>query len=274
MSKQERTKKAMDALRLVGLDGYEKNMPSELSGGMQQRVGLARALANEPKILLMDEAFSALDPLIRTQMQDELLELQAKMHKTIVFITHDLDEALKLGDRIAILGPDGRIRQIGTAEEILARPADEYVDRFVEKVDRTKVITASSIMRRTPTVTIGRDGPHLAVRIMEEHGISTLYVIDEERRLVGLITVDDAVDMLKKGEKSIDSIVQKDVYTTNMDTTVSDLITTAVTARYPIAVADEDHVFHGIVDRATILGEVSEEADDSKAPKTLAEHAG
>jgi glycine betaine/proline transport system ATP-binding protein len=271
MAKEERNSKAMDALKLVGLQGYEKNMPSELSGGMQQRVGLARALANNPEILLMDEAFSALDPLIRTQMQDELLELQAKMHKTIVFITHDLDEALKLGDRILILGPDGTVRQIGTAEEILANPADDYVDRFVEKVDRTKVITAASIMRRTPTVTIPKNGPHFAVRLMEEKGTSALYVIDDQRRVQGIVTIDDTVELLKKEEKSLESIIIKDIYTTYQDTTVADLITTAVTAKYPIAVIDQDNVFHGIVDRAAVLGEVGEEADDSKKPRSLSE---
>ncbi|MFP4490885.1 MAG: glycine betaine/L-proline ABC transporter ATP-binding protein, partial [Spirochaetaceae bacterium] len=150
MEKEERREKALKAIELVGLKGYEFSMTDELSGGMQQRVGLARALANDPEVLLMDEAFSALDPLIRSQMQDELLELQTKMHKTIVFITHDLDEALKIGDRIAILGPDGKIRQIGTSEEIISNPADDYVEAFVENVDKTKVITVESIMHKVP----------------------------------------------------------------------------------------------------------------------------
>ncbi|HDQ13539.1 MAG TPA: glycine betaine/L-proline ABC transporter ATP-binding protein, partial [Sediminispirochaeta sp.] len=167
MDKEERSKKAMAAIELVGLKGYENSMPDELSGGMQQRVGLARALANNPEVLLMDEAFSALDPLIRNQMQDELIELQAKMHKTIVFITHDLDEALKLGDRILILGPDGTSRQLGTPEEILSDPADDYVAKFVEKVDKTKVITVSTIMRKPPVVTVPKDGPGAASRTME-----------------------------------------------------------------------------------------------------------
>ena len=135
-------------------------MTQALSGGMQQRVGLARALANDPEILLMDEAFSALDPLIRVQLQDELLELQARQHRTILFITHDLDEALKLGDRIAIM-KDGAVVQVGTPEEILSRPANDYVRDFVENVDRSKVITAGSVMRKTEVAYISY-GPHQA----------------------------------------------------------------------------------------------------------------
>ena len=142
-------------MKLVGLDGYENQMINELSGGMQQRVGLARALANDPEVLLMDEAFSALDPLIRVQMQDELLALQSKMKKTIVFITHDLEEAIKLGDRIAIMR-DGEIEQIGTSEEILTEPANKYVQNFVENVDRSRIVTASSIMVDKPS--LGKGG--------------------------------------------------------------------------------------------------------------------
>src|SRR5690606_396649 len=144
MPKDKRKEKAKQALELVGLGNYLQQKPGQLSGGMQQRVGLARALANDPKILLMDEAFSALDPLIRKDMQDELIDLQSSMQKTILFITHDLDEALRLGDRIALM-KDGSIVQIGTPEEILVNPANDYVERFVEDVDRSKVLTASHI---------------------------------------------------------------------------------------------------------------------------------
>ena len=153
MEKEERNKKSIEAIEMVGLKGYEHKKPNELSGGMQQRVGLARALANDPEILLMDEAFSALDPLIRADMQDELLDLQQKMSKTIVFITHDLDEALKIGDRIAIM-KEGAIVQIGTPERILTEPEDDYVKAFVQNVDRTKIITAKTIMRKAPTINI------------------------------------------------------------------------------------------------------------------------
>ncbi len=272
MEKEERREKAMKSIKLVGLDGFEFSMPSELSGGMQQRVGLARALANDPEIMLMDEAFSALDPLIRTQMQDELLELQARMHKTIIFITHDLDEALKLGDRIVILGPDGRIRQIGTPEEILAEPADEYVRKFVQNVDRTKVITASLIKHKTPAVRIPQDGPEAAMRLMEKHGISNAYVINGDRVLQGIISIDDAVELKKQKKKDLSEIIKTDgVYTTYPDTPISDLLGTAIGAKYPLAVIDEDGVFQGIVDRAAIIREVNEGINDQDTPVVLSE---
>ena len=161
VSKKERNEKAIESLRLVGLAGYEEQYPKQLSGGMQQRVGLARALANNPDILLMDEAFSALDPLIRKDMQNELLQLHHDMQKTIIFITHDLDEALRIGDRIALM-KDGEIVQIGSPEEILMSPSNEYVERFVEDVDLSKVLTAGHIMKKADTVKVDR-GPRVAL---------------------------------------------------------------------------------------------------------------
>ena len=163
---EERAKKAKDIIEMVGLKGYENSYPSQLSGGMQQRVGIARALATDSQILLMDEAFSALDPLIRTQMQDELLDVQEKLKKTIIFITHDLDEALKLGNNIAIM-KDGVIVQQGQSEDILLNPADDYVRAFVENVDRSKIITASSIMETFKTkIQREKDGPATVLRQM------------------------------------------------------------------------------------------------------------
>jgi len=272
MTKEERREKAVRAIRLVGLEGFEQSMPSELSGGMQQRVGLARALANDPEILLMDEAFSALDPLIRTQMQDELLDLQTKMHKTIIFITHDLDEALKIGDRILILGPDGRVRQVGTPEEILADPADDYVKKFVQNVDRTRVITAGLIKRRSPTVCVAKDGPEAAMRLMEKHGHSHIFVVDSGRVLQGILSIDDAVKLKKEKIRDLASKINTDVYTTLPETAVADLMATALETRFPIAVIDEDGVFQGIVDRAAIIREVNEGMDDQTlTPTALSE---
>ncbi|MCB1472927.1 MAG: glycine betaine/L-proline ABC transporter ATP-binding protein [Rhodobiaceae bacterium] len=141
----------MQQIELVGLSGFENQYPRQLSGGMQQRVGLARALATDAEILLMDEAFSALDPLIRNDMQGQLKELQARLHKTIVFITHDLDEALRLGDNIAIL-KDGELRQVGTGSEILLKPADDYVSRFVRDVNRARVVTIGSLARKAASL--------------------------------------------------------------------------------------------------------------------------
>lgn len=255
MEKEERHNKARTAIRSVGLQGYEDKRPSELSGGMQQRVGLARALANDPEILLMDEAFSALDPLIRTDMQDELLELQTEMSKTIVFITHDLDEALKLGDRIAIM-KDGKIVQIGTPETILTEPSDDYVRAFVQNVDRTKIITAESIMRKAPTVDLKKDGPSVASRKMEKAGVSTVYVLGEQRMYKGIVTIDDANRLKNKNIKSLEEIIRNDAYKALPETPIKELLSEAIGSTVPIAVVDSDGKFLGVVDRASIINEV------------------
>lgn len=257
MEKEERKQKAYEALDKVGLKGYEEQKPSELSGGMQQRVGLARALANDPEILLMDEAFSALDPLIRADMQDELLELQAEVHKTVVFITHDLDEALKIGDRIAIM-KDGYVVQVGTPEEILTNPADDYVKAFVQNVDRTKIITAQAIMRKAPTVQVPKDGPSVAIRNMEKVGVSTTYIVDEKRRLKGVVTIDDAIRLKEEGKKNLEEIINPDIEVAGPNTPINALLTKSIQSKYPIAVIDEDSKLLGIVDRATILAELNE----------------
>ena len=271
MEKQQRRKKAMEALDVVGLNGYEESYPHELSGGMKQRVGLARALANDPEVLLMDEAFSALDPLIRSQMQDELLDIQARLHKTIVFITHDLDEALNLGDRIVMLGPDGKIRQIGTPEEILSEPADEYVAAFVQNVDRTKVLTAGTIMHRYPSVTVPREGCSSAVRTMEKTGVSYVLAVDGERRLLGIITIDDAVEMRKQKNRDVMKLVRDDVFTTQKETSIYDLLATAIETQYPIAVVNDQGKLIGAVDRSTIIGEVNKLTNDEDSPTVLSE---
>ncbi len=186
----ERREKAMHALEIVGLKGYEHQLPSQLSGGMQQRVGLARALASDTEILLMDEAFSALDPLIRKDMQDELLEIQEQYKKTIIFITHDLDEALRIGDRIALM-KDGSIIQLGTPEQIMMNPANEFVEKFVEDVDLSKVLTASHVMKRPEKIGADR-GPRVALEIMRKQGYSSIFVVDRKQRLLGAITAEQA----------------------------------------------------------------------------------
>src|SRR5699024_4687713 len=197
VNKQEREERASRAIADVGLKGYERSYPKELSGGMQQRVGIARALANDTDILLMDEAFSALDPIIRKEMQDELLVLQKRLDKTILFITHDLDEALKLGDRIAIM-KDGAIVQIGTAEEILENPADDYVATFVQDVDRSKVLYARHVMIEPkvilkPEVTIPQ-----AISKMDRHDVSTVFITDEENSFQGVLDLNAALKIHKE----------------------------------------------------------------------------
>ncbi|WP_218133186.1 quaternary amine ABC transporter ATP-binding protein [Methanofollis tationis] len=248
----ERLEKARQTLEMVGLSGYEESMPDHLSGGMKQRVGLARALASDPDILLMDEAFSALDPIIRAGMQDELLDLQNALNKTIVFVTHDLDEALKLGNRIALM-KDGRIIQVGTPEEILTAPADEYVARFVAGVDMTRVLTAEGVMKPPePTVWI-ESGPRVALKLMEEHGISSIFAVGKGKVLKGLIVVEDAVKAAKE-KKSLAEILITGTPVTAPETPVRDLIGTVATSQYPVAVVDTCHRLRGVIIRGSLLG--------------------
>ncbi|MMZ61681.1 Glycine betaine transport ATP-binding protein OpuAA [compost metagenome] len=236
-------------------------MPDQLSGGMQQRVGLARALANDPEILLMDEAFSALDPLIRRDMQDELLELQEKMKKTIVFITHDLDEALRIGDRIALM-KDGELVQIGTPEEMLTQPADRYVERFIEDVDLSKVLTASHVMRRPETVTLDR-GPRVALQVMRERGISNLFVIDRAKRLLGVITAEDASQIHKAGG-TLSDILIKDGPRVSPDTLLNELFEVTSSAKVPLAVVDDQERLLGVIVRGAVLGALAGEVENKE----------
>lgn len=256
MEKDEREMKANKALDLVGLNGFADQYPDQLSGGMQQRVGLARALASDAEILLMDEAFSALDPLNRRDMQDELLDLQEDMQKTIVFISHDLNEALRIGDHIMIM-KDGEIVQIGTPEEILSQPADDYVEKFIEGVDRSQVYMAANVMIRANTVNIDRDGPRLAARRMRDNEISSLYVVDTKRKLVGILDADDVRSAIDAGQKDLRSIVKSDVPTTKMDTPLADLLDAVSTTPVPFAVVDDHDRLRGIIIRGAVLGALS-----------------
>ncbi|HPT69240.1 MAG TPA: glycine betaine/L-proline ABC transporter ATP-binding protein [Syntrophomonas sp.] len=252
VAKKEREERALQTLELVGLKGWEDKYPSQLSGGMKQRVGLARALANDADILLMDEAFSALDPLIREEMQDELLNLQQKMNKTIVFITHDLNEALKLGDRIAFLR-DGTLVQMGTPEEITTNPADDYVARFVRGVDKSKILTAGDVMKKPQPLITLRDGPHVALRIMKEQGISSVFVVDRNRHLQGIITVDMAVEAANSGISSLINVQLADGPVVQRDTPVLDTLGIIAESKLPMAVIDEDNKLIGIIVRGAVL---------------------
>ena len=257
IDKTTRGNKALHAMELVGLEGYENQMVSELSGGMQQRVGLARALANDPEVLLMDEAFSALDPLIRTQMQDELLALQSKMKKTIVFITHDLDEAIKLGDRIAIM-KDGVIVQVGTSEEILTNPANNYVESFVESVDRSKIVTASSIVLDNPLVArCHKEGPEVVLRKMRRKNLTLLPVVDESNKLVGEVYLKDVLRLRKQKVMVIDTIIKQPGHTVLEDTVIEDIIPLMTKTNAPIWVVNEEKEFKGIVPLSSLVFEVT-----------------
>ena len=238
IDKTERLNKAKQSIDIVGLKGYEEQKVSELSGGMQQRVGLARALANNPEILLMDEAFSALDPLIREQMQDELLELQCKMQKTIVFITHDLDEAIKLGDRIAIM--------------------NKYVARFTENVDRGRVITAASIMIKRPvTVRLQREGPEAILRKMREKNLFALPVIGKNDEFIGEIRLRDVIKLREKGEKNIDSIIFTEIPSVLENTTVEDMLPLLNKVRQAIPVVNEKGQLAGMVSPSSVIIEMT-----------------
>ncbi|ADU28610.1 quaternary amine ABC transporter ATP-binding protein [Evansella cellulosilytica] len=251
IDKEQRTKTALSSLELVGLKGYEDQYPDQLSGGMQQRVGLARALANDPEVLLMDEAFSALDPLIRKDMQDELLDLQVSMKKTIIFITHDLDEALRIGDRIALM-KDGSIVQIGTPEEILVNPANDYVEKFVEDVDRSKVLTAQHIMKRPETVNIDKHGPRVALERMREEGISSMFVVDSNRNLKGYITADDASAAKKNGITNLSEILHNNIPKVEKDTPMHDIFNIIHDSPIPVAVIDNNKLV-GIIVRGAVI---------------------
>ena len=242
VKKGEREQKAMESMQLVGLKGYENQMVSELSGGMQQRVGLARALANNPEVLLMDEAFST---------------LQSKMKKTIVFITHDLSEAIKLGDRIAIM-KDGEIVQIGTSEEILTEPANAYVERFVENVDRSKIITASSVMVDKPIVArLKKEGPEVLIRKMRERNLTVLPVVDSNNLLVGEVRLNDLLKLRKEQIRSIESVVRYEVHSVLGDTVLEDILPLMTKTNSPIWVVNENREFEGVVPLSSLIIEVT-----------------
>ena len=258
-SKKDREKKAYQILETVGLKGFENQLPSQLSGGMQQRVGLARALANDPQILLMDEAFSALDPLIKTDMQDELLELQNKLQKTIIFITHDLDEAIKLGDRIAIM-KDGFIEQVGTAEEILTNPVSDYVKAFVEKVDRKNIITASSLMFDKPIVVqFKKDGPEGALRKMRNMGVEVLPVVNENKKFLGFVWLNKVLTASKNKETTVKNAIDDDVPSVYKSYTVEEMLPLITGTKSPIAVVDEENgKLLGIVTQTSLIIEATQ----------------
>ncbi len=254
----ERREKAMSALEVVGLKGYEHQLPSQLSGGMQQRVGLARALASDTDILLMDEAFSALDPLIRKDMQDELLEIQENFKKTIIFITHDLDEALRIGDRIALM-KDGSIIQLGTPEQIMMNPANEFVERFVEDVDLSKVLTASHVMKRPEKIAVDR-GPRVALEIMRKQGYSNIFVVDRKQTLLGALSAEQAKEAIEQ-QKSISESMTIEVPVVREDTLLADLLDMVSTSTLPISVIDEKNRLKGIIIRGAVIGALAGNKD-------------
>ncbi len=252
----ERRRRANEALELVGLKGWADSYPGQLSGGMQQRVGLARALAVEPDILLMDEAFSALDPLIRRDMQHEMMQLQQRVKKTIVFITHDLDEALQVGDRIVLM-KDGRVVQIGTPEEILNNPANAYVERFVENVDMSRVLTAQSVLQRARVLAFPGDGPRTALRKMADENYASLIVVSRDYKLLGSITAEAASQGVKDGLQNIETLIEENPSVPPSEPLMS-VIGILADWRWMLPVVDETDKVLGVVTRAGVLTALAE----------------
>ncbi|MEX2805588.1 glycine betaine/L-proline ABC transporter ATP-binding protein [Streptococcus sp. H31] len=248
--KEERQQMAEQALENSNLLAFKDQYPDQLSGGMQQRVGLARALANDPEILLMDEAFSALDPLIRKEMQDELIDLQDRVQKTIIFITHDLNEALRLGDRIALM-KDGEIIQIGTGEDFLTQPANDFVREFVEDVDRSKVLTAQNIMIKPITTNVDIDGPNVALKRMDTEEVSMLLAINRKRKLLGTITAEAAYEA-RKNKTALADCVDPDIRTISKDTVLTDILPLIYDSAAPIAVIDKDRLV-GVIIKGRVI---------------------
>jgi len=252
IAEEERYVRAREVLDRVGLKGWENYFPSALSGGMQQRVGIARALAIEPEILLMDEPFSGLDPLIRRQMQDELIGLQEEVQKTILFVTHDLDEALKLGSRIAIMR-DGEIIQVGTPEEVITTPGDAYVREFVQDASPAKVVTAKNIMEQPIALLYEWQGPKAAVHAFRTTKMNSIFLVSHTGILLGLITLERLVSLIRNRGTSLKEALEPDIPTCTTDTVIEELFPLAVSSRYPIPVVDETGRFMGEIYNSTIM---------------------
>ncbi|MDR5733689.1 glycine betaine/L-proline ABC transporter ATP-binding protein [Caballeronia sp. LZ025] len=255
--KAERYETARAALQRVGLGSYEKLLPSELSGGMQQRVGLARALAVNPSVLLMDEAFSALDPLIRFEMQNELLRLQKEEQRTIVFISHDIEEAIKIGGRIGIM-KDGRLIQVGTPAELIQTPADDYVRDFFRNVDVSRFLTASSLMEKPQKGVFACDVGASAERYltdMIDSNVDCGYVCDEAGRFVGCVTLDR---LHKAGNRTVRDALHPELHAVQAEADLHELASVALNREYDVPVVDGDGKLAGVVSCRTILRQVLE----------------
>lgn len=264
--KAQRREKALEMLSLVGLDGVADQPISSLSGGMKQRVGLARALANDPEVLLMDEPFSALDPLVKRDMQFELLKIFQKMKRTIIFITHDINEAFKLGDRVAIMR-DGRVIQVGTPEEMMSNPVDDYVRNFIEGADKTKVMSVKNIMITPSTIVWSSDGANRAIQEMRSNHVSSAYVLDSELQFQGVITLEDALKSRDQKTKVADHLIT-DVKSITADTLIGDVMGLFAQMRFPIPVL-EDGKLIGIVSKSSLIQTLAQENGENSANESI-----
>ena len=249
---EERHARALEVLEMVGLHGWEHYRPSALSGGMQQRVGLARAMASDPEILLMDEPFSALDPLIRRDMQNELLRLQEQMRKTIIFITHDLQEAIKVGTRIAIMR-DGEIVQIGTPEEIMSQPVDDYVAEFTRDVRRSTVITVGYLMQNSTTQINAEDSPSHAVETMKTANSEAAFVATENGRYLGELTLAEAQAAESRNDTTVSAAVNRRYLPVFAQECVEDALSKAWSQDGNLPVVDDTGVLVGQIERDALI---------------------
>jgi glycine betaine/proline transport system ATP-binding protein len=264
ISADKRRKSAEDTLDMVGLQGQGNKLITELSGGMQQRVGLARALATEQEVLLMDEPFSALDPLIRRDMQNLFLDIQGEVERTVVFVTHDLDEALRLGHRVAIM-KDGEIVQLGTPEFVLREPANEYVERFVEDVDYAKVRMSESVMVEPKEVAYTNEGPTVVLRRMKQAGLSHIFVLDRERRLVGLAEAEEVARLAERDERELRAAVDEDAPVVGRRTPLREVLPMFIDdSDAPVAVVEEDRRLAGGIVRGSLIAGLTTSTDLSE----------
>ena len=272
MNRRDRHERARQSLEIVGLQGWENAFATELSGGMQQRVGLARALTVDPEILLMDEPFSALDPLIRREMQDELINLQQRIQKTIIFITHDLDEALKLGTRIAIMR-DGKIIQMGAPEDIVERPADAYVEDFIRDVSKTRLMGAGSIMEDPAVKALATQSPSTALDAMRGMGADVASVVDAADGFMGMITAAQAAEAAGRGVESLQDLDYPESPASPRvapETSIDDLVPLAAATEHPISVVDEDGRLLGVIPRTALLTSLASNHQTAEASRESA----
>ena len=261
LSKEARKQKAIEMLNMVGLNNTEHSSLASLSGGMKQRVGLARALANDPEILLMDEPFSALDPLVKQEMQFELLQIQQKLKKTIIFITHDINEAFKIGDRVAIMR-DGRLIQVDTPENMITNPADDYVRSFIEGADKAQVFSVKNVVLTPSTLIRENAGPNRALSMMRANNVSSAYVVDDDMNFKGVITLDSIMKIREL--KSFEDQIITDLPHVQSEESIADILHIAAEARFPIPVVENNKLL-GIVSKASVLSLLSSNGDNGNS---------